>query len=399
MHAEPMPAAISRLERGALAAGAAGLGACAMGFFLEREQVLRSWLLAWLFWTGVSIGCLSISFLGHLTGGRWALLSRRFLEAGTRLFPLLALAFLPILAGAGSLYPWVHPGDDPILAHKSRYLNLPFFGARAALYFAIWMALAFLLDRWSRQLDEEVTVNRARRLRRLSAAGILLIGITVTFSAIDWGMSLAPHWFSHIYGVLFLVGDALSALALVIACIALTAGERPMAEAIRPGIVSDLGKLLLAFTMLWAYVNFSQFLIIWSGNLAEETPFYLARTAGGWQAAALALVVLHFALPFLLLLSRDLKRDPRRLGALAAVLLAARLLDLYWLIGPDLRSHGHGHGPVPFAVHWLDLVAPLGLGGLWLFGFARRLRTRPLLPFSEPGIAELLASGAQGAHR
>jgi hypothetical protein len=205
-------------------------------------------------------------------------------------------------------------------------------------------------------------------------------------------MSTNPHWFSHIYGILFMVGQALSALALMVASVARTADEKPMQDAVRPGTVQDLGKLLLAFTMLWAYVNLSQFLIIWQGNLAEETPFYLRRFQLGWQYVSVALFVFHFVVPFLLLLSRDLKRNARVLGNLAGFMLLVRLLDLYWLVAPDLL--GHGTQPVRLTVHWLDVAAPVGMGALWLLFFARQLRSRPVLPVGEPEMVELLAARA-----
>ena len=224
----------------------------------------------------------------------------------------------------------------------------------------------------------------------------MLLSLTTTFAAVDWGMSLAPHWFSTIYGVLFIVGWTLSALSFTIVLLSRLAGEEPFTTALQPVTVHDLGKLLLAFTMLWGYVNFSQFLIIWSGNLSEETPFYLRRLQGGWQVVALALVVFHFALPFALLLSRPLKRNARTLGTVAALMLAMQLVDLFWLIGPDLV--GHGHGDVPLRVHWMDLAAALGLGGLWLFLFARNARTAPVLPVGEPEVRALMAAAPAKAH-
>ncbi len=395
----PLPTRIDRLQRIALGVGLLGGLACLFGLALDPHQFFRSYLFAYLFWAGLAVGCMSIVMIHHLSGGLWGLVIRRLLEAGTRTFLVVALLFIPVVLGMGRLYPWVHPGEDKLLQYKAVYLNVPFFLVRAAFYFAAWLTLAHFLNKWSRQLDEGEDLKVSRRLRGLSGGGLILLGLTITFSSVDWAMSLAPHWFSTIYGILFMVGQVLSAMALAIVLLAFLGGEKPLSDAVRPGPVHDLGKLLLAFVMLWAYVNLSQFLITWSGNLAEETPFYIHRLQGGWQWVALALVVFHFALPFLLLLSRDLKRDAHLLGLLAAGVLLVRLLDLYWLVAPDLTGHGHEAVGLGVAVHWLDLAAPLGLGGIWLFFFAQALRDRPLLPVREPEIRALLGAPAGGGSR
>jgi hypothetical protein len=383
-----VPAAVLRLERAALVAGGVGLLGLVAGALTNLDQLLRSYLFGYLFWVNVSVGCLSIIMIHHLTGGLWGLVIRRLLEAGTRVLPLAALLFLPVALGLSRIYPWVSPGDDPVLRHKALYLNPAFFLARAVFYFAVWIALASLLNKWSLELDKGDDLRVQRRLRGLSGGGLVLMGLTITFASVDWAMSLAPHWFSTIYGLLFVVGQVLSAMALVVVLLARFAGERPFADVVRPGTVQDLGKLLLAFVMLWAYLHLSQFLIIWSGNLPEETPFYVRRLSPGWSFVGLVVLLFHFALPFLLLLSRDLKRNARLLGAVAATIFGMRLLDLFWLVAPELHPASTTAGG--FAVHWLDLAAPLALGGAWLWAFARQLRTRPLVPVGEPEIRELL---------
>jgi hypothetical protein len=246
---------------------------------------------------------------------------------------------------------------------------------------------------WSRQQDGGADPARAARLRGVSGVGLVLLALTTSFAAVDWGMSLAPHWFSTIYGVLFIVGWTLSALSFTIVLLSRLADEEPFTQVLRPVTVHDLGKLLLAFTMLWGYVNFSQFLIVWSGNISEETPFYLNRMQGGWNTIALLLIVFHFALPFALLLSRSLKRSARALAVVATLMLLMQLVDLFWLIGPDLAAHGEGHAPL--RVHWMDFAAVLGLGGLFLLLFTRQLRGAPLLPVGEPELSALVAARAE----
>jgi hypothetical protein len=391
----PLPAPLGRLERIGLGVGAALLLSLAAGFLFDHGQFLRSYLLGWLFWVGIAVGSLGLALLNHLTGGLWGLVPRRLHEAAGRTIPGMAVLFLPVLFGLGSLYPWARPdlvAADEELKLKALYLNVPFFVGRAALYLAVWGVLAHLLSRWSLQQDPGAEASRARRLRTLSGPGLVLLSLTTTFAAVDWGMSLAPRWFSTMYGILFIVGWTLSALSFTIVLLALLGAEPPMSQALRPVTVQDLGKLLLTFTMLWGYVNFSQFLIVWSGNLSEETPFYVHRLHGAWQTVAIALVVFHFALPFALLLSRDLKRNARSLGAVAVLMLVMQLVDLFWLIAPDLA--GHGYEAVPLRVHWMDLAATLGLGGLWIFLFARQVRGRPILPVGEPEVRALLAAEA-----
>ena len=385
-------AVLGRLERTSLGLAVVFLLALAAGLLADRGQLFRSYLYGYLFWVLVGVGSLGLAMLSHLTGGLWGLVPRRLHEAAARTLPAMGLAFVPVVLGASSIYSWADPevvAADALLRDKSAYLNVPFFTLRAVLYFVVWGLLAYRLSSWSRQQDQQHDAGRAARLRGVSALGLVLLFLTATFAAVDWGMSLAPHWFSTMYGVLYIVGFVLSALSFTILLMWHLASEEPLARALQPVTVHDLGKLLLAFTMLWGYVNYSQFLIIWSGNVSEETPFYLHRLHGGWGVVAVVLLVFHFALPFALLLSRPLKRSARALGGVAALMLLMQLVDLFWLIGPDLASHGHAH--VPFRVHWMDGAAALGIGGLWLFLFARQARGAPVLPTGEPEVNALLA--------
>jgi len=389
-------AVLDRLERAGLGLGVVFLLALAAGLLADRAQFFRSYLYGYLFWVLVGVGSLGLAMLSHLTGGLWGIVPRRLHEAAARTLPAMGLAFVPVVLGASSIYSWANPdvvAADALLQEKSAYLNVRFFTLRAAFYFVVWGLLAYRLSSWSRLQDQGADEGRAARMRALSALGLVLLFLTTTFAAIDWGMSLAPHWFSTIYGVLFIVGAALSALSFTIVLLARLAAEEPFKTALQPVTVHDLGKLLLAFTMLWGYVNFSQFLIVWSGNISEETPFYLNRMHGGWNAVATALIVFHFALPFALLLSRSLKRNARALAAVASLMLLMQLVDLFWLIAPDLAAHGHGQ--VPLRVHWMDLAAVLGLGGLFLWLLTRQLRGAALLPVGEPELRGLASVRAE----
>ena len=349
-------------------------------FSSDPERFLRSYLLAFLFWVGVALGCTALIMLQHLVSGGWGLIIRRLLESGTRTLPLMALLSLPILFGLPRLYIWARPevvAADAVLQHKALYLNVPFFVGRTIFYFAVWMLFAWLLSRWSAEQDRSGGPDVVRRMRALSAPGLVVYVLTATFAALDWAMSLEPHWFSTAYGALFVVGQVLSALGFTIAVTMMLADREPFAAVITRKRLNDLGNLLLAFVMLWAYISFSQFLIIWAGNLPEEITWYAHRIKGGWAVVAVVLLLFHFAVPFLILLSRGVKRKARSLGLVAAALFIIRLLDLYWTVIP-----ANGKAAVDFS--WMDAAAPLGMGGIWLAVFVWQLKSRPLIPLNDP---------------
>ena len=384
---------LQRLQQRALMVGVGGLGLCVVGVFLNPGQFFRAYLLAYLFWLGLALGCLAIVMLHHLVRGAWGAVIQRILEAGTRTLPLMAVLVVPLLFGLHDLYIWARPqavANDELLRHKSLYLNVPFFMLRTGVYFLVWIGLAYGLNRWSLLHDQaqEHLHERAlrRRLQLLSGPGLVLYGITVTFAAIDWAMSLEPYWYSTIYGIVFMVGQGLATLAFAIIALALVADFAPFADVVAPAHFHDLGNLLLAFVMLWAYIAFSQFLIIWSGNLPEEIPWYVHRTQGGWQWIGLVLLVFHFAVPFLLLLSRGTKRRAQTLATVALAILCMQLVDLFWLVMPAFH-------PAGLYVHWLDVVASLGIGGLWIAVYVWQLQRRPLLPLHEPRLQGALDHG------
>jgi len=366
-----------RVQSRSLIIGLTALAIAMAGAFLSPKQFLRSYLVAYLFWVGIALGSAAIVMLHHLVGGRWGFVIRRMLESATKTLPLMALLSLPIFFGARQLYAWALPGNDHAVDHKSLYLNLPFFVIRSLIYFGSWIVLAYFLNKWSAEQDRTAERSITRRLQLLSGPGLLLYGLTVTFASIDWVMSLEPHWFSTIYGILFMVGQALSTLAFVTAILMLLSPYPPISEVVTPDHFHDLGNLMLAFVMLWAYVAFSQFLIIWSGNLPEEIPWYLSRLRGGWQWIALFLFLFHFLVPFLLLLARATKRRMRVLSGLAISMIVMRLVDLFWMVSPAFHPHG-------LYVHWMDFITPVAIGGLWVAMFVWQLKARPLLPLHDP---------------
>jgi MFS family permease len=308
---------------------------------------------------------------------------RRPCEAAARTLPLVALMFVPIAIGIPNLYPWSHAkvvAADEILKHKQVYLNAPFFLTRAAVYFAGWILLSWLFNRWSERSHGKMAA--------LAGPGLIFWGFSVTFMSVDWVLSLDPHWYSTMFGMLFMAGQGLSSMAFLIALLVLLSRRLPMSEVLTPRHLHDLGKFLLALVMVWAYFSFSQFLIIWAGNLPEEIPWYLDRLRGGWQYVALALVIGHFALPFALLLSRDLKRSFKLLAAIAIFVLFMRMVDLYWLVAPDFRKGR-------FGLSWMDFAAPIGMGGIWLAYFLIQLARRPLMPINDPHLVEALEHGRE----
>ncbi|HTS17392.1 MAG TPA: hypothetical protein VMP11_07460 [Verrucomicrobiae bacterium] len=340
----------------------------------------RSYLLAYLMWLGVPLGCLVVLMIHHIAGGRWGFSVRRVLEAATRTIPWMLVLFLPIVIGMKQLYPWTQPTTDEALLHKRPYLNTPFFVARAVVYFAVWIGLAALVNRWADRLEHEHSPELSHRLRGLCGVGLGLYGLTISFAAVDWVMSLEPHWFSTIYGVMLGVGQVLSGLAVTIIVAARLARDKTFAETAGAQQFHDLGNLLLTFVILWAYMAYSQYLVIWSGNLRDEIPWYIMRSRGGWQWVAVALIVLHFAVPFFFLLSRDLKRTAAKLAGLAVGLLVMRQVDLWWIVTPNFYPTLH--------ISWLDVTLTVAMGALWFWLFGRQLEARPLVPAYDATIEE-----------
>jgi hypothetical protein len=381
------PESLARVQQRALGAGLVGLVLCIVGYVKSPADFLHSYLLAFIFVLGLSLGSLGLLMLQHLTGGHWGIVIRRPLESATRALPLVLVLFVPIFLGMKYLYSeWLNApssGEGSLSHFQQSYLTESGFKTRAIIYFAVWLILVFFFNRWSKEQD----VNREdrslrRRLKMAAGPGIILYVFAMSFAAIDWVMSLSPHWASTIYGFLFVAGQLISSMSLMIAVIVLLAGSEPLAGVVQKRHLHDLGKLLLAFVMLWAYFSFSQLLIIWSGNQPEEISFYRTRLYGGWGVVAVIVLIFHFFVPFFLLLSRDLKRNPKLLPRVALWLIFMRFVDLFWTTRPEFTSSA-----IPSV--W-DLAAALALGGLWLCVFAWQLKQRPLLPIGDPKLEEAI---------
>lgn len=373
----------NRIQMLALGAGVVGLVLLVAGWFLSPAQFFPAYLVGFILWLQVALGCLAILMVYNMTGGGWGYVTQRILRAGLLTLPLLAVLFIPLLLGLPILYEWARPdavAHDELLQHKALYLNAPFFIGRAVIYFVVWLGLAFLLNRWLLQLDSSFDIVSGRRLRALSGLGLGAFGLTITFASIDWMMSIEPHWFSTIYGFMFATGAVAAAFAFVIIALNWLMKRTPLAAAVASLNVNDLGNFLLAGVMLWAYMTLSQYLIIWSGNLAEETPWVFRRTNGGWEFVGFLLTVFHFVIPFLVLLSRTVKRRIRWLVFVASLVLFMRWVDLYWLIIPAYHE--------TFYLDWLIIVAPLAIGGLWLAAFIWQLKQKSLLPLYDSGVEE-----------
>jgi hypothetical protein len=381
----PVPAFAASWQSRALIAGGLGAALCVVGAFISLDAFLRGYLIAFMFWLGLSMGCLGLLMVQYLSGGLWGLVIRRFLEAGAKQIPLMAVLFLPILLLRHHLYEWMeHP-----IERNHWYLNTPGWIFRFVLYFVIWILLMGALTRWSTRLDAPVA-GRGPRFQALSGAGLVIYSLTMSFAAVDWVMSLDPHWGSTIYGLIFLVGQGLSALCFSIILLTTLTRFSPYDDIVKPMQFHDIGKLTLAFVMLFAYFSFSQWLIIWSGNLPEEIGWFLARLRGGWGYVILGIILFHFALPFALLLSRERKRAGSRLIGLAFLLMLMRMVDIYWYVVPNFPQ------VAMFSIWYL--VAPIGVGGLWLASFFYNLRQRQILPAYDPQMPLLLHQGSGHGH-
>lgn len=378
-----------RVKAGAI--GAIFLALTVVGAVIDTPQFFRSYLWSYVFWMGMSLGCLAWLMTQYLTGGAWGVLIRRIAESAAKTLPLWLVLFVPIILGIHVLYDhsWANPAlvaQDKILQHKTPYLNTTFWIIRAFVYLGGWSLLSFLLNKWSDREDREGGVRPREHMAAISAPGLIFWAFSVTFMSTDWVMSVNPHWFSTMFGLIFIAGQGLSAMGFMIAVMVMLSKYAPLAGLVNKRHMRDLGTLALANVMFFAYLSFSQFLITWAGNLPEEIVWYKHRLSGGWWTLGLILVLTHFALPFCLLLSQDLKRNFKAIRAVAILIILARMVGVYWETIPEFF-------PGRLQVSWMDFTAPIGLGGLFVALFLTNLMKRPLIAPNNPNLEEALAHG------
>ncbi|MEP6847476.1 MAG: hypothetical protein ABI999_01380 [Acidobacteriota bacterium] len=400
------PDDIKRWRAIALGVGGLGLLFWAVGAFTNSEQALRSWLLGFIFWAGIGIGCLGVLILQYLTGGAWGVVSRRVLEAGARTLPIIVLLFIPLAVGVytNKVYTWTlwgHGAQSEHVAHlmqqRGWFMTPASWILRSILYFAFFGVITYFLTKWSKQQDSTSNPEDSAKFlgysTMLSGPAMVFYAIIVSFCAVDWVMTLDPFFSSTIYGMLFIAGWGLSCFCFVVAVLAFLSDKAPLNRVLGKRHFHDLGKLMLALVMVWTYFNFVHFLIIWSANIPEETEWFLVRMKGGWGAVGLILIVFHFAFPFLVLLQQDFKRRAKWIASIAIFVLVFRLVDMFYLIGPNPRINLGGGEQGAFIVSWMDFIGPIAIGGLWLWWFMGELMKRPLVPVEDPFFENAIEHG------
>ncbi len=373
--------------------GLLGLALTIAGYFMSSpQQFFRSYLVGFWLWLGAGAGCLLLLMTQYLTGGAWGVMIRKPLEAGAKTLYLFVLGFIPLLLGHESIYYWTTPEgqSDKVIRAKELYLNVPFLWGRWVIYSVFLAGVTYVLVKWSQREAETKSMDFSSKLEKLSAPGIPLFFLLMTFCAVDYLMVLEPHWYSTVYGFMIVIGWCLTAMALVVATLAVLSRFEPFNHALTKKHLHDLGKLLLALTMLWAYLQFSQLLITWSGNLPEEIIWYIKRWNGGWGWVGLILLFGHFAFPFLLLLSQSIKKNSRTIAMVSIYIVLVHAVDVFSLVEPNFAKSIED---IHFSMSVLDVLAPIGFGGLWLAMFFRNLQAGSLLPLGAPDLQKALNHG------
>ena len=377
---ETMSPQMDKIQRNALIVGVIALAVSILGLVRDSAHFLQSYLFAYIFVSGLALGSLGIFFLHNVVGGNWGVAIRRFTESGLQTLPLIALFVIPVLIGIKTLYVWTNPeirAHDFAVGHKAGYMNvLPFIG-RTVLYFLIWFFFGFRILKMANEHERTGDPALFRKIKGASAPALLLFVVTTTYAFIDWIMSLEPNWYSTIYPWMFTIGQVLLTFAFMIALLVLLSDREPFRGFLKTQHFHDLGNLMLAFTMLWAYMSFAQLLIIWSENLPDEIPWYVRRFSGGWGYLAWFISIFHFCVPFFLLLMRFIKKNPQRLRTLAIWMIVVRIVDVFWIVEPAFRQRG-------LEIYWTDIAVLIGLSGIWLWYFVGRLKARPLLVPDDP---------------
>jgi hypothetical protein len=385
----PDATGIARAQMPSLVIGIIGAIACLAGFVINRDEFFKAYLPSYIFWFEINAGALAILMLQYVTGGEWGVLIRRPLGAAARSMFVMVLFFIPIAIGAQHIYPWANPdlvAHDSVLQAKQIYLNVPFWLGRAAFFFACWLLWAWRIRALSLRFYEDRSPETELARRKWAALGLPMIVLTLTFCSIDWVMSLEPKWYSSMFGITFVVSCGLSAYAYVTFLLTQLAKTKAMAGILKPSHFRDLGNLMLAFVMFWAYTGFSQFLLIWYGNIREEVPYYLKREHGMWGFIALTLILFHFFLPFFMLLMRSIKDRPQTIAIVAVIILAMRYVHTYWLIGPAYYGDR-------FYFSWMSVAALLAISGIWFWVFVNQLKGQTIIPIHETWVDEAIREG------
>ncbi len=376
-----------RLLSASAIVAAAGLGLTLAGGLADARRALYAYLVAFVYWLGLALGALILLGAFHAARSKWPVVLRRFLETVPASLPLFAVLFVPIALGMRHLFLWADPaslGGDLLrsVQQKAPYLNPRFFLLRAAFYFAFWIAVASLLRAWSVRQDATGGTALTTRQRRLGAGSLPFLALTMAFASFDWMMSLDPRFYSTIFGVYWFAGSFMGTFAVLVLAARLGAGEKDFFSSyLTLDHYHSLGKFLLAFTAFWAYIAFSQFMLVWIANIPEEVPWYIVRISTGWGAVGVFLVVFHFVVPFFVLLQRTVTRNPTRLAVVAACMLLVHWVDVYWVIMPRLSPER----PSP---SWMDLTAFVGVGAAAVAWTVWRLRGTAAVPVRDPYLEE-----------
>jgi hypothetical protein len=372
--------------------GAAGLFFLILTFVgaaVSPREAFYSYLAAFVYWCGLALASVILLMIFHATHARWVTVLRRPIEVMAASIGIFLLLFIPVVIGMKYIYVWVDPPADlgrealKLIAHKRPYLNVTGFVVRGFGYLILATFLSQRLYGWSLLQDRSGDINLTQKQRNLGAGGLPFLGLAMTFAAFDWLMSLNPTWFSTVFGVYYFGGSLVAALSLLAIATAMGRARNVFGGGMTDDHTHNIGKLMLAFTCFWTYIAFSQLLLIWIAGLPEETPFYITRFGAGWAGVGVLLIFGHFFIPFGALLSRSLKRDPRKLAVVAGWILFIHYVDIFWLVMPSLHPEG-------FSFHWTSLTAFLGVGLLAIAFAVSRLRGRFAVPVKDPYLAESL---------